>query len=230
VYESQLPSPPVASSAALQAKSIQASFVDYFDRPATALGLGEGWDMRGRIVGSYPMPLPVATDGFIKDGSYAYAGDSVVYAVRQFDGPVQRMGTLGRFAKTRSGEETTLAMAITPNDKIITDMVHFAANRGVWKLTVRRANGAFEPIADGKFTPILKLDTDYQFAIEAINGTLTAQVPGAEVTKSVDTTSLVGNRAFWEEYPTSTRPAGVVFDFDTVWAAVGGQPLSPVKR
>lgn len=61
------------------------------------------------------------------------------------------------------------------------------------------------------------------YLLEASSSAVTVRVPGSEVIKDVDTTGLLGDRAFWEEYPTST-PAGVVFDFDTVWAADSGQP------
>jgi hypothetical protein len=189
-------------------------FLDNFERPNTVRGLGEGWDMR-TYVDSFPMPS--ATDGFIRDGKYSYAGRSVVYAARQFRGTVRRMGTIGSWKQTSEGGETTLAMAITANDKLITHMVHFAANRSVWELTVRRG-GDFEPVASGQFSPILALDHEYQFEIEATDSTVTVRVPGSEVTKDVSTAGLLGDRAFWEEY-IKPAPAGVVFGFDTVWAS-----------
>jgi hypothetical protein len=142
---------------------------------------------------------------------------------------VQRVGTAGRWRRIGRGTETTLAMAITPNDQIVTDMVHFAANRSVWDMTVRRANGAFEPVASGRFTPILELDREYQFEFEATDNTVTVRVPGTEVTKSVVTAGLLGDRAFWQERPTRS-PAGNVFDFDTVWAVEAGQPVSDVQK
>jgi hypothetical protein len=190
-------------------------FVDTFDRPNTVLGLGEGWDMRGAYAGRFP--LPAATDGFIKDGNYTYAGDSAVYAVRHLRGTIQSMSAVGSFRQTGSGAETTLAMAITANDLLVTDMVHFVATRSVWNLTVRRAGGAFEPVANGQFSPVLKLDRQYKFELEATDSTVTVRVPDAEVTKNVSTSGLLGDRAFWEEYPTS-NPVGVVFDFDSVSA------------
>ncbi|MBB2991285.1 hypothetical protein FHR72_002769 [Mycolicibacterium iranicum] len=108
-------------------------------------------------------------------------------------------------------------MAITPNDKLVAEMVHFVANRGVWKLTVRRSDGAFEPVAEGAFKPTLALDRDYDFEIEASDHAVTVRVPGDVITTEVQTVGLTGDRAFWEQYPTST-PAGVVFGFDQVWA------------
>lgn len=190
-----------------------ARFVDTFDRPNSTLGLGEGWDMRAAYAGSFP--LPAATDGFIKEGNYTYAGDSVVYAVRHLPGIVKRMSAVGRFRATGPGAETSLAMAITANDLLVSDMVHFAANRSIWSLTVRRAGGPFEPVASGKFSPILKLDHHYKFEIEATDESVTTRVPDAEVTKDVSTAGLLGDRAFWEEFPNGS-PVGVVFDFDTV--------------
>jgi hypothetical protein len=158
-----------------------------------------------------------------------FDGDSNVYGVRQFRSTVQRMGTVGRWRKTGDGAETTLAMAITANDQLISDMVHFTANRSDWELTVSREGGSFEPVARGRFSPMLMLDSDYQFEFEATDDTVTVRVPGTEVTINVSTVGLLGDRAFWEEYPSGT-PAGVVFDFDTVWAAEDGQTLFPVSE
>jgi hypothetical protein len=186
--------------------------------------------MRGPGPDVHSFPLPAATDGFIKDGSYTYAGDSIVYAVQQLRGTVQRIGTVGRFRQSRYGAETTLAMAITPNDKIIADMVQLAVTRSMWELTLRRDNGAFEPVARGAFRPILTFDRDYRFEFEATDSAVTVKVPGAEVTKQVSTAGLLGDRAFWEEYRDTKGPkTGVVFDFDNVWAAEEGQPLLPVE-
>lgn len=220
-YVSHYTAPP--SAAQPVPPQTMASFIDTFDRPDG--GLGEGWDMRGPYVHSFP--LPPAADGFIRDGHYTYAGNVAVYATRQFRAPVQRIGATGRWTQTRDGAETTMAMAITANSELVTNMVHFTANRAGWNLTVRRGKG-FEPVASGAFTPILALDTDYRFELEAHDGTVTVRVPGSEVTKPVDLTGIVGDRAFWEEYP-PTLPAGVVFDYDTVWAAEQGQPLQPVS-
>jgi hypothetical protein len=213
-----LPSPPPVQPS-------QASFIDIFNRPDTELGLGEGWDMRGPF--NKTPPQPPATDGFIKDGHFTYAGTSVVYAVRQFRGTVRSIGTVGRFRKTGVGAETTMSMAIVPNDQLNTDMVHFAASRTEWVMEVRRAHGRFRLVAKGQFSPILELDRNYQFEFEATDHTLTAKIPGAEVTRNVSTDGLLGDRAFWQEYPTRT-PVGVVFDFDAVWAVEDGQPLFPV--
>jgi len=190
-------------------------FYDGFDRPNTSAGLGGGWDMRGPYVDGFP--LPPAKDGFISNGSYTYAGDHIVYATRHFTRTVHRLGTSGRWRSKRDGSETTLAMAISRNNKLVAEMVHFAANRGVWELTVRRPDGEFEPIAGGNFQPTLSLDRDYRFEVEAVDDEVTVRVPGKEVSTRVPTADLVGNWGFWQQY-SATRPAGVVFDFDEVWA------------
>jgi hypothetical protein len=127
------------------------------------------------------------------------------------------MSAVGSFRQIGPGADTTLAMAISGNDLLVTDMVHFVANRSVWTLTVRRGGGAFEPVAKGKFTPTLKLDRQYKFELEATDNTVTAKLPDSEVTKNVSTAGLLGEHVFWEEFPNGA-PVGVVFDFDTVEA------------
>ncbi|MGN7780848.1 hypothetical protein ACTJJE_15170 [Mycolicibacterium sp. 22603] len=205
-----------------QYTSMQASFVDKFDRPDTELGLGPGWDMRGGYVDGFP--LPAATDGFIRGGRYSYSGSSVVYAARQMRGTVKSMGTIGSWRRVGEGDgETTMTMAVTPNDKLVADMVHFSVNRSVWELTVRRGAG-FEPVVEGKFSPVLSLDRDYRFDLEVTKNSVTVRVPGEQTTANVDTTGLLGDRVFWEQYP-SPVPSAVVFDYDTVWAVEDGQPL-----
>lgn len=194
--------------------TVDALWSDTFDRPDTSSGLGDGWDMRAGYVDRYPMPA--ATDGFIRDGAFTYAGKDTVYATRQFPHPVQEAGTTGRWRKLRDGDETTIAMAISSNDKLVNDMVHFAANRSTWELTVRRG-GPFEPVTKGRFNPPLDLDRDYTFTMKTTPTDITIQIPGAEpITTPVDTSGLTGPWVFWEEY-IKPPPAGTVFDFDTVW-------------
>lgn len=212
-YESRY-EPPASSAppSPMAHPQLQASFVDTFDRPDGPLG--EGWDLRTYIDG---FPMPPAVDGFIQDGRYTYAGDQVVYAARQFPHTIRRMGCEGTFRQIRdTGEETGIAMAISPNDNLITHMVHFAANRSVWNLSVRRGGG-FEPVAKGKFSPVLTLGQTYRFEIAATDDSVTVRVPSDEVTTPVPVAELLGDRAFWEEYAKPT-PASTVFDFDTVWA------------
>lgn len=232
-YESRYTAPSPASSVSTSVSATPlgpptASFVDTFDQPDTALGLGKDWDMRGRYIRSYP--LPPATDGFIKDGHYTYAGNSIVYAVRKFGGTVRRIGAFGRWDRIRPGSETSFSLGLTPSDDLINNVVHLGANRETWKMTVRRNFGAFQTVAEGKFSPPLQLDRNYQFEFE-IDGdsSVTVRVPGAEVTRSITMSGLFGNYAFWGEF---VRPeelsAGIVFNFDTVWATEDGQPVAPV--
>lgn len=203
----------------------QGSFIDRFDRPDTERGLGEGWDMRGARNGT--ALLPPATDGFIRDGRYTYAGTGVVYAVRKFDGVVRGMGAVGSFRKIGDGEETTLGMGISPNDGITRDILLLTANRRGWTVRTRRADGPLEPVMSGRFVPELDVDVNYQFTFDVTGDTLVARVPGAEVTRVAAVGDLLGTRAFWLE--SVGKPlAGVVFDFDTVWAVEDGRPLISV--
>jgi hypothetical protein len=225
-YESRVTEPPTTTTA--PAPVVEASWFDTFNRPNTTAGLGDGWDMRAGYVDRFPMPA--ATDGFLRDGAFTYAGDDTVYAARQFRGTVQAVGTTGRWRQLRDGNaDTTLAMAITPNDRLVTEMVHFAANRSTWELTVRRG-GPFEPVAEGTFSPPLTIGREYTFAISVTDNAVTVTVPGSEpTTHPVDTTGLLGNYAFWEQFLKPEQfPAATVFDYHTVWATVDGQPLTPV--
>lgn len=199
-----------------QTRQTPLPFTDDFSRPDTNAGLGEGWDMRGPYVDKFP--LPPAQDGFLRDDKFTYAGNSVVYATREFDGPVHRLRAEGRWRSLRRpGAETTLAMAISSNDKLVSDMIHFVANRSIWKLTVRRG-ADFLPVAEGRFSPTLKVGENYAFEIEAADREVTVRVPGHMQKTPVDASSLIGPYAFWEEYPTKAA-AGVVFDFDSVAAS-----------
>lgn len=233
-YKSEYVSPSTSSSAPappsqqgpLSTQPSLASFVDYFDRPNTKHGLGDGWDLRNPVQGTFPPPP--ATDGFVDDGRYTYAGTSGVHAVRRFRGTIRSMGTVGRFRSIRFGAETALAMGITPNEHLTADMLFLAAKRSDWTLIARRADGPYERIAAGRFSPKLDLNRDYRFELETTDNTVTVRVPGSEETASVSTAGLLGDLAFWQEYPTRT-PAGMVFDFDTVWALEDGQQVLPVS-
>lgn len=207
---------------------IQASFIDTFDRPNTELGIGEGWDMRGGTVGE--PTLPPATDGYLRDGKYTYRGDGdIVYAVRQFPGAVRAVGARGAWREVGPGPASALALVITPNDAIISDMVHFVANRDEWNLSTRRAGGEFEYVAREKFNPPLTPGTLYTFQIEATDTGVTVTAPGSVTKVKVNTDGLLGDRAFWEEFhKPQGPPSGAVFDYDTVWATVDGQPMQTV--
>jgi hypothetical protein len=231
-YESNYTTPPSPviklSTPAPSTESIMASFVDTFDRPNTQLGLGPDWDMRG--VPARGLPLPPATDGFILDDAYTYSGNDVVYATRQFRGAVQRIGTTGRWRALRDGgADTTLGMAITPNENLVTDLLQLTANRKGWQLMLRRQGGFFQVVTSGSYESPLEVNHVYTFELETAANTVTVHVPGADVTKELDTNAVIGDRAFWEERP-DKAPADAVFDFDTVWAVEAGQPTSPVTQ
>ena len=196
-YESRYTDAPAASSIGAPVPP-PADFVDHFDRPDTTQGLGDGWMLRGPYAGSFPMPP--ATDGFLKDGRYTYAGNAVVYAAREFPDTVRRVGAIGRWTKLGEGPETSIALVISANDNLVTDMVHLVVSRHVWTLTVRRTG-------DGTFVEL-----------EADNDTVTVRLPNREpVVSDVPLVGIVGPYAFWEEY-SDPLPAGTVFEFDTVWA------------
>lgn len=183
--------------------------------------------MRGSAVANTPT-LPPATDGFIKDGHYSYSGASPVYAERQLRGTVRSVGTVGQFRRIGPGfGQTGLSMAVVTNDQKDTNIVSFWVSRSGWNVKIGRADDALTPVVHGDFSPMLKLDQDYQFDIEITDDTVTVNVPGAEKTTNVSTVGLLGDRAFWQEYPLR-MPADQVFDFDQVWAVEDGQPLVPV--
>lgn len=213
-YESTYTPPPAPAPAAAPAPPA-AAFVDTFDRPDGPLG--NGWDLRGPYVDSFPMPH--ATDGFIRDGRYTYAGDAIVYASREFPGTVKRVGAIGRWREARPGTETTIALVISANSNLVSDMVHLVVSRYVWTLTVRRSSdGAFEPVAEGNFPTALAVGRDYSFEMTAADDTVTLTLPGQPPSvHNVPLAGLVGPYAFWEEFA-DPLPAGMVFDYDAVWA------------
>ena len=224
VAPSTTSAPPSTTEAVLPI-SVEASFVDDFERPDTQVGLGEGWDMRSRDKNI----LQPAADGFIQDGRYTYTGRGSVYAARQFRGTVRRIGSAGRFRSIRFGPETVMAMGITANDQLTSDMVLLTAKRSGWRLTIRRANGPYETVAEGAFDTKLELDRDYQFELSATDDLVSIDVPGTKESHSVSTLGILGDRAFWQEYPTRV-PSGDVFDFDILWALEDGQPTFPVVQ
>lgn len=191
-------------------------FVDTFDRAATKHGLGSDWDMRGAYAGKFP--LPPASDGFISGGSFTYSGKDVVYGTRRLNSTVRQISAEGRWREIGVGGETTLAMAISENDRFVTDMVHFTASRAAWKLTLRQGGGDFQPIASGQFSPALQIGQQYEFSLEVGPSSVTVRVPGNEVIEKASAEHLLGPYVFWEEYP-SPAPAGVVFDFSAVSAS-----------
>ncbi|MBB2991286.1 hypothetical protein FHR72_002770 [Mycolicibacterium iranicum] len=221
---------PRTTPAASEAPPPQASFFDDFNRPDTAFGLGDGWDLRGAEPPTSARALiNQAQDGFISSGRFTYAGKDVVSAMRQFRGKVLRVGAFGRWTRAQRGAESTMAIAITPTERLTYDMVHLAVNRSVWELTVRRRGGPLESVATGQFSPILAIDREYQFEVEADERSVTVRVPGREITQKVALSGLLGDHAYWQQYP-DRKPAGVVFAFDSVWAAEAGHTLRPVHR
>lgn len=211
---------------AVQTPQLQASFVETFDNPHTKFGLGEGWETRKRTGSAAPIEsvLPLPANDAAEPGSTEDDSSSTFYASRAFTQTVLGVGAKGSWSRVGRGRETTLTMAISANERLTTDMIHLAANRSVWKLTVRRADGVFEPVASGHFSPLLQLDRDYMFEIAATEETLTVRLPGTEVSKNVPTGGLRGRYAYWEDY-TQSLPVGVAFKFNTVWAVEDGVPV-----
>lgn len=205
-----------------------ASFVDDFNRPDTEAGLGAAWDMRGAEIVGNPI-LPPTTDGSIIGGQFMASGDSSVYAVREFRSAVRRIGAEGRWTRVGNGGEETFVMAVSANEKLRTDMVHFAATPAGWGVTTRRNGGVARHVMGGKFHPPLDLNRSYRFEMDIADGSVTVRVPGMESTGKVGTIGLVGNRAFWQLYPSPSRiPLGVRYSADMVWVAEDNQPLTPL--
>lgn len=232
-YESHYtPSPTAAATTILTTpqaapEAPQASFFDNFNRPDTRFGLGEGWELRGAYE-ALSDSMPPATDGFIRNDAYTYAGASEVWAVRRFDGTVRRVGALGRFRQIGAGENTTFGIGISSNDKVSTDQIMLSANLTGWELRTSRANSAHQRIMGGRFAPALLPGVNYQFELEAAGSTVVVHVPGEKVVGTADVSDLIGNHAFWLEY-LHKPPAGTAFDFDTVWAAEDGKILTPIE-
>lgn len=125
-----------------------------------------------------------------------------------------------------------MAMNISANDRLITDILHFAANRSEWQLSIRRSGGAFSTVAKGSYSSKLRLDQDYQFEVEASDAAVTVRVPGREIRTEISTLGVLGDKAYWQEYPTTwpkNVDTGVVFEFDAVWAIEEGQAAAPVS-
>lgn len=225
-------SPPEPSSTYLgppPPKTLEASWVDTFDRPNSEPGVLEGYQLVQRL---YEPRLP-ATDGFLRDGAFTYRGeDQVVYAVREFPDTVRSVGAEGAWRQERDGDtDTVIALVICGNDRLITDMLHLVADRKTWALTVRRQNGEFEPVMNGTFNPPLKVGDTHRFRLDATDTNATVSVPGFTRTAPVDTTGILGKYAFWEQFLKPDQfPAATVFDYRTVWATVEGQPLQPVPN
>lgn len=234
-YESREASPPSSISKPVEPKGVTtdsspdaASFIDEFDRADTATGLGDGWDMRGAPTDD-DSPLPQATDGFIKDGHFTYAGTSDVYAIRQFRAAVSTVGAEGQFRRSKAaGGVTAFSMGTAGDGNLETDVVMFSASRTFWDLKVKLAKGGLETIATGQFAPPLGLDRNYRFTLQRAGNTVRVGGPGVNITKPLASQVTLGSYGFWREYPSRT-PAGEFFDYDKVWSVEDGQPTVPVE-
>lgn len=226
-FESHYTPPPPTAPQPLLPLAPGSSFVDNFDRPDTPLGLGDGWDMREPAGGGNPT-LPPATDGFIENGRYTSAGDTGVYAVRSFRSTVHRVGAEASWERVSNGGAETLVMAVTGNDKITTDLVQLTVNPNGWAVSTRRDGGRVRRVFAGKFDPPLELDRQYRFEVDVADGSVTVRVPGAEEKRTVGTSGLLSERAFWRHVSAPTdRPVGVKASVNMVWVAEEGLPLVP---
>jgi len=232
-YESREASPPSSISNPVQPKGVTtdslpatASFIDEFERANTTSGLGDGWDMRGAPTDD-DSPPPPATDGYIKDDHFTYAGTSDVYAIRQLRAAVTLIGAEGQFRRSKAaGGVTAISMGTAGDGNLETDLVMFSASRTFRDLKVKLAKGGLETIATGQFAPPLGLDRNYQFTLQRAGNTVSVTGPGINVTKSLAAPIALGTYGFWREYPSRT-PAGEFFDYDKVWAVEDGQPAVP---
>lgn len=225
-----VPESTAAQSAAAQASAAPsspafASFVDNFDRPDTALGLGDGWDMRSAPANGYP--LPPATDGFIKDNYFTYAGKDDVHAIRAFRGTLKSVGAVGRFRTPGLGGLTLFSMGTAATSDLSVNVVSFISSRTFWVLKMRAANGDDQTVTQGKYAFPLEPNHDYQFELSTDGATATIKGPGLEVTKNLITPIPPGLFGYWRLFPTRA-PLGDYFDFKTVWAVEDGQELLPV--
>ncbi|CAM5744566.1 hypothetical protein MAUB1S_02032 [Mycolicibacterium aubagnense] len=235
-YESHAtsPSPSVTSqptnSAAAQPDSLsaEASFVDDFNRQDTPIGLGEGWNMRTAQSGE--AALRPATDGYIKDRHFTYAGKSDVIAIRQFRAPILSIGAEGQFVRRSSSTAETIMMFGTAEDSNLqTNMVVFTSSRTAWGVHLRNqvANSKLKEIANGQFARPLELGRNYTFLLRITGSQVRITGPGLDVSRSLPTPLPVNAFGFWREYP--DRPsAGGIFDFGKVWALEDGLPAQPV--
>lgn len=202
-----------------------ASFIDNFDRPDTPLGLGEGWDMRSAPANGYP--LPQATDGFIKDNYFCYAGKDDVHAIRGFRETLKTVGAVGRFRVTGLGGLTMFSMGTSAADDLSANVVSFVSSRTFWALKVRTANGVDQTVATDRYNFSLEPNRDYQFELRTNGTTATIKGPGLDVTKNLSAEIQPGTFGYWRLFPTRV-PLGDYFDLKTVWAEEDDQPVFPV--
>ena len=219
--------PPLATTPSPPRLPPGASFVDMFDRPDTASGLGEGWDMREADDGN-PL-LPPTADGFISDGHFISSSNRSIYAARTFRSVVRRVGAEGRWMPMGIGNEGTrdekLVMAITANDRLKSDVLQFATTPTGWEVSTRRGGGKFRREMSGTFIPPLERDREYRFEMDAMDSSVTVKMPGVERKGNVGTIGLLSDRAYWQLAP-AEPPNGGTFAFNMVWAAEQDQVLT----
>lgn len=235
-YESQAASTPSVTSQTSKPEAgkrdsppNEASFVDGFDRPDTALGLDQDWDMRTAQSGEGT--LRPATDGYIKDGHFTYAGKSDVIAIRQFRAPILTIGAEGQFIRRSTSTAETIMMFGTAEDNNLQkNMVVFTSSRTAWGVHLRNqvANSKLKAIASGQFARPLELGRNYTFVLSISSNNVRITGPGLDLSRPLPPTLLPNNTfGFWREYP-DRPPAGGIFDFDRVWALEDGLPAEPV--
>ncbi|MDR3662948.1 MAG: hypothetical protein P4L86_21610 [Mycobacterium sp.] len=230
-YESRGTLPPGSTSqsampghATADSSPDEASFVDEFGRPDTTSGLGDGWDLRGMPQNGAPL-LP-ATDGYIKDGHFTYAGKGDAIAVRQFRAPLRSIGTEGQFRRINPARpDTTMMIGTGGDNELDTDVVVFLANRISWELRSRLVKGTLKTVASGNFSHPLELDHVYKFVLSCTGDHVSVVGPGLTISKPLSRPISPGAYGFWRESP-NRIPAGEVFDFDKVWALEDGQPMT----
>lgn len=174
--------------------------------------------------------LRPATDGYIKDGHFTYAGKSDVIAIRQFRAPVVSIGAEGQFVRRSSSTAETIMMLGTAEDgNLQTNMVVFTSSRTAWGVHLRNqvANSKLKEIANGQFSRPLELGRNYTFLLRISDSQIRISGPGLEVTKPLPASLPANVFGFWREYP-DRASAGGIFDFDKVWALEDGVPATPV--
>ncbi|BBX85808.1 hypothetical protein [Mycolicibacterium aubagnense] len=183
-----------------------------------------------RTAQSGESPLQPATDGYIKDGHFTYAGKSDVIAIRQFRAPILSIGAEGQFVRRSSSTAETIMMFGTAEDSNLqTNMVVFTSSRTAWGVHLRNqvANSKLKEIANGQFARPLELGRIYRFLLRITGSQVRITGPGLDVSRSLPTPLPTNAFGFWREYP-DRPPAGGIFDFDKVWALEDGLPAQPV--
>ncbi|BBY78775.1 hypothetical protein MPRF_56740 [Mycolicibacterium parafortuitum] len=120
---------------------------------------------------------------------------------------------------------------LTPNDRIVVNVVHFAANRRTWNLAVRGLDGQLKYEAKREIIPPLELDRSYVFELEVRGRFVDVRVANTfETVEAPRAAGLVGDRGVWGQFKKGKAPAGELFHFETVWARVDGERTAPVPH